>query len=548
MRSMLYHAIGLMIMFLTGAGMIAPRSAAAAIVIGEFRLRGPNGGNDEFVELFNRGTVAVDLGGWRFKGSSAAGVVSVRATIAAGTVLGPGCRFLLANSGGSYSGATPADVTYGLGIADDGGVAITMADDTIVDQVGLSLGSAFGEGAPLAPLTLNQDRSYERRPAGGAGNDMDSGDNAHDFVLVAPSNPQGLVSGCWAATTSPSATPSRSVTATSTVSVTSTASPVATASNTPMALDTVTQTPTASVEPSVAATPTATISPPTSPTETPSETPTSPATATPSVTGTVTPTSTATASMPATTTPSMSPAPSGTEPVLPTPTSSPEESAGTPTASPTASPVAVCGNGVVEAGEHCDDGVSAGSAACPESCHFGQAGWLIRGNQRPLRANRERCAVAWQLRSGALRHDRFGMPDYRQQCYDQDPACDVDPEPGRCGFELRICRDADDRYLPICRPPQNARVRVVAPRPTTPERQAIHTVLSAALDELRVQTSPSEIRDRCSLPFTLRLSLASRNLARVDLLLEAGGNDKASDRHLSRLRLTCRASRTAAAR
>lgn len=177
------------------------QASSAEVVIGEFRVRGPNGGNDEFIELYNRSSSPVDIGGWRVKGSNNTGAVSTRATLPAGTVINPGCYYLLTNSStsaGPYSGAVPGDQTYGVGITDTGGIGLFLPDDvTIVDQVGLSEGSAYKEGTPLASLgTANLDRSYERLPGGTAGSGTDSDDNASDFRLISPSDPQNSSSPC----------------------------------------------------------------------------------------------------------------------------------------------------------------------------------------------------------------------------------------------------------------------------------------------------------------------------------------------------------------
>ena len=88
-----------------------------------------------------------------------------------------------------------ADQTYGTGFTDDGGVAIARGDGTILDQVGLSAGSAFREGTPLASLgTSNLNRGYERKPGGADGSTNDVGDNSSDFELETPSAPQNLSS------------------------------------------------------------------------------------------------------------------------------------------------------------------------------------------------------------------------------------------------------------------------------------------------------------------------------------------------------------------
>src|SRR3954469_17566384 len=157
------------------------------VVISEFRARGPLGANDEFVELYNRSTVPVEIGGYLVKGSNNAGTTSTRATIPTSTLLNPGCHYLLVNSNtGGYSGTVPGDRTYSTGVTDDGGIALTLADGTIVDQVGMSAGSAYKEGTPLTSVgTTNVDHSYSR-----AANGADTDNNSTDLHVATPSDPQ----------------------------------------------------------------------------------------------------------------------------------------------------------------------------------------------------------------------------------------------------------------------------------------------------------------------------------------------------------------------
>ena len=149
------------------------------VVISEFRVRGPQGGNDEFVELYNLSGAPVAIGGWNIRGSNNAAGVSIRATITAGTILQPGCHYLLTNAAASgYSGAVPGNQTYTVGITDDGGIALTLPDATIVDAVGMSTGSAYKEGTVLAVSVLNNlNRGYERKPGGAAGSGTDTDNN-----------------------------------------------------------------------------------------------------------------------------------------------------------------------------------------------------------------------------------------------------------------------------------------------------------------------------------------------------------------------------------
>src|SRR5215203_2765121 len=83
------------------------QAVSTNVVISEFRVRGPNGAADEFVELYNLSGAPVAIGGWRILGSNSAAGVADRATITAGTILQPGCHYLITNSslsGGPYSG------------------------------------------------------------------------------------------------------------------------------------------------------------------------------------------------------------------------------------------------------------------------------------------------------------------------------------------------------------------------------------------------------------------------------------------------------------
>ncbi|MFN2492989.1 MAG: lamin tail domain-containing protein [Pyrinomonadaceae bacterium] len=174
---------------------VEPRSGD--LLISEFRTRGPNGAADEFVEIYNPTLSRVMIGGLKIRASNNAGNMSDRATIPAGTEIGSGCYYLFTTSSG-YSGPVAANQTYGTGIADDGGIAITSANGTrIIDAVGMSNASAYKENTPLKPLTANTNQSYERTPGGSAGNGIDSNNNANDFRFnAASSSPQNLSTGC----------------------------------------------------------------------------------------------------------------------------------------------------------------------------------------------------------------------------------------------------------------------------------------------------------------------------------------------------------------
>ncbi|HEY8224038.1 MAG TPA: lamin tail domain-containing protein, partial [Pyrinomonadaceae bacterium] len=168
------------------------------LLISEFRTRGPVGASDEFVEIYNPTTSTLTIGGLKIRASNGSGTISDRVTITAGATLGAGCHYLLANGSSSgFSGSVTPNQTFGTGITDDGGIAITGSNGTrIIDAVGMSNSSAYKEGTTLAPLTVSTDQSYERKPGGKFGNGVDTNNNASDFALTNPSNPQNSSSGC----------------------------------------------------------------------------------------------------------------------------------------------------------------------------------------------------------------------------------------------------------------------------------------------------------------------------------------------------------------
>lgn len=170
---------------------------AADLSISQFRVRGPAGGNDEFVELFNSGTKALDISGYKLNASNATGTTGTRLTLPSGTSIASGCYLLLANgASGGYSGSVTGDVKYSTGVTDDGGLALLDASGQVLDQVGLSAGSAYKAGNPLASLgSTNADKGYARK-TDAANLPLNTGDNQADFVVASPTTPHNSTSSC----------------------------------------------------------------------------------------------------------------------------------------------------------------------------------------------------------------------------------------------------------------------------------------------------------------------------------------------------------------
>jgi hypothetical protein len=164
----------------------APMAAPDAhnIVISEFRFLGPGGADDEFIELYNPSSPSdapIDLTNWTIWGSNNAASTGLRFTFGA-VSLPPGRHYLIVNSVADPALLALADATFPNGITADGGIALFDAGSTLVDAVGLSAGSAYKEGTPLAPLSGTSEQSYERKTLGSVASCNDTNNNAADFM------------------------------------------------------------------------------------------------------------------------------------------------------------------------------------------------------------------------------------------------------------------------------------------------------------------------------------------------------------------------------
>src|SRR6185503_7723628 len=106
--------------------------AAAQLVISEFRVRGPNGANDEFIEIANNSGAdhTVAGGGTGYAVAASNGVA--RCVIPNGTVIPNRGHYLCVNSVGYSLASYPAgngttatgDATYTTDIPDNAGIAL----------------------------------------------------------------------------------------------------------------------------------------------------------------------------------------------------------------------------------------------------------------------------------------------------------------------------------------------------------------------------------------------------------------------------------------
>ena len=166
----------------TGGG-----GSSGDIRVNELMTGSTGAASNEFVELVNAGTTAVEIGGYKVAYRSAAGTSDTTlATIPDGTTIPAGGFYLLAGSG--YLGSHAPDQTFSASLAaTGGGLAVRDAAGTILDSVGYGEATnAFVEGHPAAapPATAAPGSSADRIPDG-----HDTNDNAADFRVSATPSP-----------------------------------------------------------------------------------------------------------------------------------------------------------------------------------------------------------------------------------------------------------------------------------------------------------------------------------------------------------------------
>ena len=183
-----------LLLFPTSAG-----ASASSVVVSQVYGGGGNSGatfRNDFVELFNAGTAAVDVSGWSIQYATAAGT-TWQTTPLSGTIATGRYYLVQLASGGTAGSALPAPDATGTSniAASSGKIALVRgttalscgaaagscaADQTVEDLVGYGDATDF-EGAGSAPAPSNTLAAL--RADGGC---ADTGDNATDFATAAP--------------------------------------------------------------------------------------------------------------------------------------------------------------------------------------------------------------------------------------------------------------------------------------------------------------------------------------------------------------------------
>jgi hypothetical protein len=152
----------------------------ASVRINEFSTGVEGALTDEFVEIVNAGSSALDLSGYKLVYRSAAGTSDVTlGTLPDGTTLAGGAFMLFGGSG--YAGARPVDRSFSTSLASSGGgLGLRDPAGILVDSVAWGTATnALVEGTVASPpaITAAPGKSDARHPDG-----ADTNDNSADFA------------------------------------------------------------------------------------------------------------------------------------------------------------------------------------------------------------------------------------------------------------------------------------------------------------------------------------------------------------------------------
>jgi Lamin Tail Domain len=194
-------AVVLFVILVAGGVLAVPaaRSASPDVVVSQLYAGGGNSGAsfvNDFVELFNRGSTAIDVSGWTLQYASAAGT-TWQATALTGSI-GPGRHYLvqLASAGAVGSPLPTPDATGTTNLAVSGGKVAVVRDSSpltcggsagscsavtsVADLIGYGAAVDY-EGAGPAPA-LGSTTAAVRGDDGCADTDA----NPTDFTAAAP--------------------------------------------------------------------------------------------------------------------------------------------------------------------------------------------------------------------------------------------------------------------------------------------------------------------------------------------------------------------------
>ena len=177
--------------------------------------------------------------------------------------------------------------------------------------------------------------------------------------------------------------------------------------------------------------------------------------------------------------------------------------------------IEACGNGVQECSEECDDGPLNGApgSLCSTSCQqIIQVPDLRIGGGGPRSTD---CGLRWSLHidPSKVTTDRRGFPRNLQRCQDGDPTCDLEPAPNRCRMRVFACvGEADPESS--CSAGTVFGTTIKKPKSTSrhPNEVLAHGALAAALADLGLPKGPASKDGQFCRPFEVDIPVNRRKV------------------------------------
>ncbi len=189
----------------------------------------------------------------------------------------------------------------------------------------------------------------------------------------------------------------------------------------------------------------------------------------------------------------------------------------------------VCGDGIVECGEQCDDGPENGTpeSQCTATCTEKVPPLRIAGGGSPALD----CLVEYSLNTTAPILDRAGQPSKKQDCVDNDPSCDLDPTVGTCWFKGWVCVGGADPRI-AC--PAQTVASLELMKPSLRDVGPLATLRTAAQQRLSAIALPVTSGEVCTQRIDVTMPAGRRPLT-----LSIKGRDPLGKSDRDTLKLRC---------
>jgi len=183
----------------------------------------------------------------------------------------------------------------------------------------------------------------------------------------------------------------------------------------------------------------------------------------------------------------------------------------------------ICGDGIVECSEQCDDGPANGTpgSRCTAQCTEVVPALRIPGGG----SKRTDCLLETSVDMATPTLKGDGTPSNKQSCVDNDPTCDFDPAAGSCEFHAWLCLGGSDARL-SCAADSVAGIELR--KPSDKDQGDLAALRQAVLQRLGAFSLPLPPGERCTTHIDIDVP-AGRKDGKLSLRVRNPLGDRDSD-------------------